>query len=151
MRHTVRRQAAHAQSLRRTCCFKEGACRRERHRCCHIRGCCAQPVRARRRIEAERDPAVDRQQGDIGAFGGDGDGAAAVEQQAEFSRQGAQPFVAGKAFGDGARDRADVELLGGIQPGQRRDHEIARGFGLGVGIDQAELAKLRMELGHALV
>ena len=60
-------------------------------------------------------------------------------------------MIGGKAFGDRACDRSDVELLGGIQPGQRRHHEIARGFGLGVGIDQAELAKLRMQPGHVLV
>ena len=50
-------------------------------------------------------------------------------------------MIGGKAFGNRARDGADVPLLDGIQPGQRRDHEIARGFGPGIGIDQVQLAE----------
>ena len=108
-------------------------------------------MRSSRRVEAERDPALDRQQCDVGAFGGDRDCAAAIDQQAELRRQGAQPFVGGKAFGDRARDGSDVEPLDGIQPRQRRDHEIARRFGLGIGVDQAEPAESRVQLGQAFL
>ena len=58
---------------------------------------------------------------------------------------------AARAVGNGPRDGAHVERLGGIEARQGRDHEIARRLGLGIGIDQAELAELGVQLGQVLV
>ena len=66
-------------------------------------------------------------------------------QRAADRSSAARPSAMARAMGRTSSDSA------GSRPGQRRDHEIARRLGLGIGIEQAEPAERGVQLGQVLV